>query len=130
VSTGRGRPAADGALAAGANLQRSGLRLLFWILAGTLTFNSLFGDMGLVQGFRQRRAAARLRREVEDLRRENARLVTDIKELRQDPYRIEAIAREELGLSRPGEIIFLFQGSEAASPEPPEAAPEGSPTLP
>jgi len=52
-------------------------------------------DMGLVQGFRQRRAAARLRREVEVLRQENARLVTDIKELRQDPYRIEAIARPE-----------------------------------
>jgi len=109
---------------------RQGLRLLFWILAGTLAFNSLFGDMGLVQGFRQRHAAARLRREVELLRQQNSRLVTDIKELRQDPYRIEAIAREELGLSRPGEIIFLFQGSEAASPEPLEATREGSPALP
>ena len=106
---------------------RQGLRLLFWILAGTLAFNSLFGDMGLVQGFRQRHAAARLRREVEALRRENSRLVTDIKELRQDPYRIEAIAREELGLSRPGEIIFLFQDYDPGGAPGPAPAPSPVP---
>jgi cell division protein FtsB len=73
--------------------------------------------MGLVQGMRQRRAAARLRAEVRALRAENVRLTSEIDALKRDPYRIEAIAREQLNLSRPGEILFLFQPAPIA-PEP------------
>ena len=56
--------------------------------------------------------------EVQDaLRERNQRLASAIDSLRHDPYRIEALAREELGLCRPGEITFLFSGSESASAE-------------
>ena len=108
-----------------AELKRKALGVLFWSLAAALAFNLLFGDMGLLQGIRQKHSAARLRREVEALGAENARIDADIRDLRQDPYRIEAIAREELGLSRPGEITFLFQepDAEAAAPLSREPAP-------
>ncbi len=109
-------------------LGRKALRGLFWFLAVSLAFNSLFGDMGVIQGLRQRGVLARLRHEVADLRRQNARLIADIQSLRQDPYRIETIAREELGLSRPGEIIFLFQGPDAARAVP--GAPDGASPAP
>jgi cell division protein FtsB len=113
-------------------LGRKLLRGLFWFLAVSLAFNSLFGDMGVIQGLRQRGLLGRLRREVADLRQQNARLIADIQSLRQDPYRIETIAREELGLSRPGEIIFLFQGPDASpalpgAPESPGHAPGDAP---
>ncbi len=99
----------------GAHLRRRALLILFWFFAVSLLFNSLFGDMGLIQGIRQRRAASRLRREVATLRLDNDRLMTEIQDLRHDPYRIETIAREDLGLIRPGEIIFLFQDAGAPS---------------
>ncbi|MFQ5878040.1 MAG: septum formation initiator family protein [Acidobacteriota bacterium] len=93
-----------------AALRRKALRTAFWFLASVLLFNALFGDMGLIQGLRQRRTAARLRAQVEALRAENAELRAEIEALgRESSYRIEAIAREDLGLSRPGEIVFLFQ---------------------
>ncbi len=106
-----------------ADLRRKALVLLFWFIALSLLFNSLFGDMGLIQGFRQRRQVRRTRAEVTALHAENDRLITEIQALRHDPYRIETIAREEFGLSRPGEIIFLFQDSRpAAAPPAPDAS--------
>ena len=44
---------------------------------------------------------ARLRREVRDLERE-------VRALRTDPAAIERIARDELGMVRPGEMVFQF----------------------
>jgi len=100
------------------DLRRIGLRILFWFIALSLLFNSLFGDMGLIQGFRQRSTRARLGSEVAALRQQNAILATDIEALKRDPYRIEIVAREDLGLSRPGEILFLFQNGDADPPKP------------
>jgi len=101
------------------DLRRKALFVLFWFVALSLLFNSLFGDMGLIQGYRQRRLLARLHHEVRTLHQVNDRLAADIADLRHDPYRIEQIAREELGLGRPGEILFLFQEPEPdATPSP------------
>ncbi len=46
-------------------------------------------------------ANARTRREVEALRRE-------VDSLKSDPHSVERIARDELGMVRPGELVFLF----------------------
>ncbi|MCZ6695396.1 MAG: septum formation initiator family protein [Acidobacteria bacterium] len=92
-------------------LKRSALRTLFWFLTAILLFNAFFGDMGIIEAVRQRRTARRLRHEVVALRTANDTLRAEIEGLRRDPFRIESIAREELGLSRPGELIFLFQDS-------------------
>ena len=64
--------------------------------------------MGIVESFKKRRAVARLRDEVAATRAEIASLQADIQALHKDPFRIEAIAREQLNLARPGEILFLF----------------------
>jgi cell division protein FtsB len=112
---------------AGGDFKRRTLRVVFWSLAATLLFNSLLGDMGLVQGIRQRRAAARLRTEVAALRVQNTALTSDIRELREEPYRIETIAREELGLSRPGEIIFLFKQDGLPTTEEDDGVPQPTP---
>jgi cell division protein FtsB len=43
------------------------------------------------------------------MRAENARLREMIGRLRDDPGTIEAIARRELGLVRPGEVLFILK---------------------
>ncbi|MBI1949806.1 MAG: septum formation initiator family protein [Acidobacteria bacterium] len=101
------------------DLRRKALVVLFWFIALSLLFNSLFGDMGLIQGYRQRRLLARLQGEVLTLRMANDRLAGDIDDLKHDPYRIEQIAREELGLGRPGEILFLFEDTGPRPGAPP-----------
>ena len=98
----------------------------FWVVAGLLLLNLLFGDMGVLAGIRQRRAASQLRSEVAALQVEHDALASDIQALNSNPFRIESIAREELGLARPGEIIFLFPSGGLASP--PAAPPAGAAT--
>jgi cell division protein FtsB len=95
----------------------------FWIVAGLLLLNLLFGDMGVLAGIRQRHVAAQLRAEVASLQIEHDALAADIQALNSNPFRIESIAREELGLARPGEIIFLFPSGGGANGPSAGAAP-------
>ena len=80
-------------------------------LGGILVFHLVFGDMGLIAGARQRSNLARLGEEVRGLEADNAALRKEVDGLTKDPFRIEALAREQLGLARPGEIILLFPAS-------------------
>ena len=43
-----------------------------------------------------------------ELRRDVAKLRTEVKDLREDPQAVERIAREQLGLVRKSEIVFQF----------------------
>jgi cell division protein FtsB len=114
-------PADAAPAAVPSDLRRRVPFVALWFVVASLLFNLLFGDMGVIQGIRQRVAHARLEEEVRTLHAENALLAEDVRALKQDPWRVEAIAREELGLVRPGEILFLFP-SEA--PEDVATSPE------
>ena len=74
-----------------------------------LVVGSLFGDRGILHLMTQRQRAEALARELDSLRDENAHLAAEIAALRSDPDAIERIAREELGLARPGETVFLIR---------------------
>ncbi len=45
-----------------------------------------------------------------ELEADNRRLTRKIDALRNDPAAAEAVARDELGLVRPGEKVFRFEG--------------------
>ena len=49
-----------------------------------------------------------LRAEIERLERENQHLRDRIFALEHDPVYVEKVARDELGLSRPDEVIYKF----------------------
>jgi cell division protein FtsB len=90
------------------------------ILVAALVLNSFFGDKGLIHLMGQRDRLEKLRREVEEIRNMNTRLAREITALRSQPSAIERIAREELGLAREGETVFLVPentGRKAASPK-------------
>jgi len=70
---------------------------------------SAVGERGLVPLYRLARTRADLEREIARLREANAQLAEEVRALREDPGRLEAIAREELGLVRPGETVFDFR---------------------
>jgi len=112
-----------------ADVRRRVLFTALWFVVASLLFNFLFGDRGLIQGIRQRHALARIQEEVRTLQVENATLAADVRALRQDPWRVETIAREELGLTRPGEILFLFPSEESpeASTSPELSKPSARP---
>jgi cell division protein FtsB len=77
--------------------------------ACVLLANGLFGDHGLTETFRARRAQAKALRELNQLKQENAGLRDMARRLLNDPATIEAVARGQLGLVREGEILVTIR---------------------
>lgn len=81
-----------------------------------VVYGVLRDEEGVMHVFRERSRLQDLNHSVNDLRAENDRLRAEIKALREDPRAVERLAREDLGLSREGEIVFIL---ESEGPEPP-----------
>ncbi|MEO8077395.1 MAG: septum formation initiator family protein [Acidobacteriota bacterium] len=80
------------------------------IFAGCMVLvNSLFGDRGVVGTIHARAELARASEGLAKLKRENAGLREQARRLQHDPSAIEALAREDLGLIRPGEILVVVK---------------------
>jgi len=77
-------------------------------LLGLLLVAALLGDNGALRLWRLRGEVQALHRDVQALEAENERLTRAIADLRDDPAVLERLAREELGLVRPGERVLRF----------------------
>lgn len=88
--------------------------LLLFVIA-VLLMDGLVGDSGLVTQLRTRATYQEQQRQLEKIRRENQALRNEIRWLRDDPNALEALAREELGLIRPGEYLFIVRDARPAS---------------
>jgi cell division protein FtsB len=64
--------------------------------------------MGLVKYYRMKAQYTTLNEEIAKLKRDNAKLGKDVHALRSDPAYLERIARDKLGLARPGEIVYYY----------------------
>ncbi len=89
-------------------LRRPGLILLLCFL-GLLLLLSLLGDRSLLQLYQMGRVRAHLEQEIETLKHENALLRQEVEAMRRHPSQTEEIARRDLGLVRPGEIVYQFR---------------------
>jgi cell division protein FtsB len=88
---------------------RRGLNYLLIFVTVVLVVDALIGEKGLAETMRARRQSKEVAAAVEQLRVENSRLRESIRRLHGDPGTIEAIARRELGLIRPGEVLFILK---------------------
>jgi len=70
-----------------------------------------FGGQSLGRLWNMKREVDGLEREIAALRVETDRVSASVARLRSDPESIEQIAREELGLIRPGERILKLPPS-------------------
>ena len=86
---------------------------LFLLLFGVgMILISLIGDQGLIAFYRLRSEASALREEVKSLQRREVGLIREIEALRDDPGYIEHLARRDLGLIKPGEIVVQLPRQE------------------
>lgn len=85
------------------------VRLTLFILAVVLVIDALFGDKGLFKTIRIRRQYQDLDASIARLRSENARMRDEARRLREDPGAVEEVARRELGLIKPGEMVFIVK---------------------
>ena len=99
-----------------ARFRRTALLALALIIL-FLIVHELFGEHGYLALRRRRQELETLQLEVKRLEEENQKLELEIKALKSDPKAIEKLAREQLKLARPGEVIYAL----------PEKAPENEP---
>jgi len=102
---------------------------LNWFLAvglALLLLQDVFGTHGLLAMRRAQKEAARVQLEIDQINQENRRLQENVKALKTDPAAIERIAREEMGLARPGEYIFKIPAKPGDAPALVSPAPDST----
>jgi len=88
-------------------------RKILLISLAALAIYDVFGAHGFLATWRTRKQLRDMREQVERLHQENEQLTRQVNSLKTDPQAIERVAREKMGLARPGEMIFKL-------PPPPE----------
>jgi cell division protein FtsB len=95
--------------AAASALRRKPVQFLLAFATAVLLIDALVGDRGLVERLRARRQYQEAATALAAARAENARLREQARRLKEDSSAIESLAREELGLLRPGELLFIIR---------------------
>ncbi len=75
----------------------------------SLLFSFFFGEMGLVHFNKMNNVKQKAQLEIKALERENGRLLHEIEGLKYDPFYVELLARDRLGMSKKGELIYEFR---------------------
>jgi len=73
-----------------------------------LLFLSVFGSSGIIKVLQMNRKIDLLNQEIVFMEKENKRMLDQIHRLKEDAFSIEKLAREELGLVKPGERVYEF----------------------
>jgi len=80
--------------------------VLLGLLVLVLVVHDVFGTHGFLAMRRTQSEINKVLADLDQLNKENLRLEQEVRELKTDPQKIEKIARDELGLAKPGEVII------------------------
>jgi cell division protein FtsB len=88
-------------------------RHVFWTIAllslAYMFAIFMFGDMGYIKYRKLRNMSRSMHAQIARLKDENARIKNLLEDYRKNDYLVEKHAREDYGLARKGEYIFLFE---------------------
>jgi cell division protein FtsB len=109
-----------------------GRNMYLFLIVGfaLLLLQDVFGTHGVLAMRESQKQAQEIRKDIKRLDDENKRMQERVQGLKSDPATIEKIAREEMRLSRPGEVIFQTQpkpASELQNPVPQADSPAKRP---
>ena len=85
---------------------------LLGLLLFALVVHDIFGTHGYLAMRRTQQEIKKVNADMERLNKENVQLEEEVKELKSDPRKIEKIARDEVGLAKPGEVIIKIPQSQ------------------
>lgn len=95
----------------GVNAGRGRRLFRFALICFTLivVVDAVVGENGVLALVKKRRQFAAAERALAQSRDDNAALRETARRLREDPGTIEAVARRDLGLIKPGEKVFIIK---------------------
>jgi cell division protein FtsB len=101
---------------AGAYLRRN-MRQILCLALFALLVHDIFGPHGFIAMRRTQKEIEQIRDQIGKINDENKSLSEQVNSLKTDPKSIERIAREEMGLARPGELIFKIPDTAKPAPK-------------
>lgn len=90
-------------------------------LAILIAGSSVIGKKSLVKVLQMNNTKTELEQDITRLREANEQLTREIRAFANNPGRVEAIAREDLGLVKPGEIVYQFGSARPSTALPPSS---------
>lgn len=88
---------------------RKPVQLLLAFVTVVLLIDALVGERGLIERMQTSRQYREAQADLAKIRQENARLLEEARRLKEDSSAIESLARKDLGLLRPGEVLFIIK---------------------
>lgn len=89
------------------------------LLSGVLTLvfmvSFFFSDRGIAELQHARRRVTDLRGDITRLQTDNGRLRGEIESAKKSTWAVEKIAREDLGMSRKGEVVYMLPSRSTAA---------------
>ena len=92
--------------------------VLLGLLVLVLVVHDIFGTHGYLAMRRTQNEINKVETGLDQLNKENLQLEQEVRELKTDPHKIEKIARDELGLAKPGEVIIKIPLSQQLPQNP------------
>jgi cell division protein FtsB len=80
---------------------------VFGLLTVAMLLLAVFNDKGLIEVHDRAKKLSAIESEIGKVDSENKQLTAEIQALRSDPNTIEKLAREELKLVKPGEVVLV-----------------------
>ncbi len=97
---------------------RRNLRTILGLAILALTIHDIFGSHGFIAMRNTQQVIKQYSAEIQKLDKENQALADEVTSLNTDPRLIEKIAREDMGLAKPGEYIFKLPGASDETTKP------------
>ena len=82
--------------------------LLSGVLSVVFLISFFFSDRGIAELQHARTRVSSLHSDIHKLEQENARLRAEIESVKKSSYAVERIAREDLGMSKKGEVVYML----------------------
>jgi cell division protein FtsB len=96
---------------------RQNVRQILAIALFALLIHDVFGPHGFIAMRRTQKEIEQIQEQIGKINDENKSLTDQVNSLKTDPKSIERIAREEMGLARPGEMIFKLPDTAKPAPK-------------
>ena len=106
---------------------RANMTLLVAAAVAFLLISDVFGVHGVLAMRRSQKQAADIQKQIEELNNHNRQLEVRVNALKTDPEAVERIAREEMGLAKPGEYIFKVPPRSGQTPDAADPSDAASP---
>jgi len=108
-----------------ATLRRNATYILVLVCIALLV-HEIFGSHGFLALRQEKKEIESLRQQIRQLQDENEQLDKRIKALQSNPKAIERLAREQMRLARPGELIYTMPEKDQKKDPAPPVAPEST----